>query len=218
MTTTTQAPATERPDAPDPDPLDLRTPHERLAAKDAMEQIALARQTAASAESAEQMLPHGSALPPFDPRLLIPRAGQTRYVPLSELGWLEEARGRHERLARQLAVAVRAPDAVRRDHAARVAEWRGEVRAAARNGTSPPAWTATTTDSWLDGRLDTAEAEIVELVDGILALLRDAHATCEEHTADEQEHVRGWQARQLGAMTALETYKGGHMPREEVIA
>lgn len=212
MTTTTEAPATERPDAPD-----HRTPHERMAEQHAQEQIALARQAAAA--SAESVPSASSELPTFDQRLLIPRAGQARYVPPSELGWLEEVRGRHERLANLLAVAVRAPDAVRRDHAARVARWHGQVRVAARNDTSPPAWTARVTDAWLSGLLDVAEAAIVAIVDDMLAVLRDAHAACEGHATDERlEHVRGWQDRQHGAMAELETYRCGHAPREELTA
>jgi len=211
---------TAQPDAPDPKQMDHRTPHERMAEQHAAEQVALAKQAAAASAAGipSAGIPSaGSELPTFDQRRLIPRAGQTGYVPLTERAWLEEVRDRHERLARQLAVAVVVPDPVRRDHAARVAEWRGQVRAAARDDTEPPAWSATVTDSWLDGLLDVAEAAIVAIVDDMIATLRSAHAECEEHAADERlEHVRGWQARQHGELAELKAYRRGHAPREEI--
>lgn len=120
----------------------------------------------------------------IDPTQLIPAAAGPGYVPRTDLEWLEPLRTRHEQLAARLASASRGPNEARTQHAARVAAWRAEVRAAAWAGVDPPAWTARLGDDWRAGRVDAAEAAIASIVGEIFEVLREADAACDGHALD----------------------------------
>jgi hypothetical protein len=120
----------------------------------------------------------------LDPAVLVPRAGRPGLIPATGLEGLEAVRLRHERLADRLAAAVRVPDRERVEHAARVAGWRREVRTAALGDGPPPVWDARTSDAWLDGRLDAAEAVIAGIVGELVDVLREADVACAEHDVD----------------------------------
>lgn len=137
------------------------------------------------AEARAELLPSGYET------TLIPPAGRGGYVPATDLSWLEALRGRHEQLAEQLAAAVRVPESVRRDHVARVAAWRAQVRAAGHEGAEPPAWSARLSDEYLAGRINAAQAAICAIVDDMLAVLRDADAACAARQLDEQVLASG---------------------------
>ena len=115
---------------------------------------------------------------------LIPTAARPRYVPVTDLWWLEPLRQRHEERAARLAVAVAVPDCTRTDHAVALALWGEQVRAAARSASEPPPWSARLSDSWLAGLIDVAEAEIAELVAEVLQVLADCNAAFEEHAGE----------------------------------
>lgn len=143
---------------------------------------------------------------------LIAPAGKAGYIPLMSLSWLEPLRERHERLAEQLATAVLVPERVRQAHDAAVAAWSDDVRAAARSGDEPSERGVRLSPAWLAGRIDAAEAAIAELVDELLAVLREAEAAFGEHEAEIDALVAQVEDGFGGALVNAERAAAGEPP------